>query len=127
MFFSFFSLPGYCLYRSFSHHPLRINRIQGDFGLHVKTGGCDHHHHHQHHHHDHRLHDHRRHHVQISLVQTNLPFCNKKTESTQWISDTIGRNFEVIRYLDYDEDSDDDDNDEYIVGLYFVFFLKVLS
>ena len=33
--------------------------------------------------------------TQISLVQTNLPFCNQKTESTQWVSDTIGRNFEV--------------------------------
>ena len=35
--------------------------------------------------------------IQISLVQTNLPFCNKKTESTQWVPDTIGRNFEVIQ------------------------------
>ena len=33
--------------------------------------------------------------TQISRVQTNLPFCNQKTESTQWVSDTIGRNFEV--------------------------------
>ena len=52
--------------------------------------------------------------LQISLVQTNLPFCNKKTENTQWVSDTIGRNFEVIECCDYDDGDDyyDDGSDD---------------
>ena len=64
--------------------------------------------------------------IQISLVQTNLPFCNQKTESTQWVSDTIGRNFEVVLFLHYDDDDgggggEDNDNDNG-GGRYFAFF-----
>jgi hypothetical protein len=34
---------------------------------------------------------------QLSLSPTNLPFCNTRTATSQWVQDSIGRKFEVLR------------------------------